>query len=164
MEFLVIGALFLAVMWFMSSRTRKQQQEALRFRDNLQAGQEVMTIGRMYGTVVEVDGDRVTLELLDGVTGQWDKSAIAKLVEPPLDELDDGEYDDEVDEDVEYDEEYDEEYTGDDLDAEDGADDLVEDETEGDVVVDEGAEEWEDVDVPDDASSLSPDEDDEKPR
>lgn len=161
MELLVIGALALAAMWFMSNRSRKQQQEALRFRDNLQAGQEVMTIGRMYGTVVEVDGDRVTLELNDGVTGQWDKSAIAKLVDPPLDDADDqdGEYDeDEYDEDAEYDDE-----GADDADS-DGADDLVEDEPEGDVVADEGAEEWEDVEVPDDASSLSPDEDDEKPR
>lgn len=158
MEFLVIGALALAAMWFMSSRTRKQQQEALRFRDNLEAGQEVMTIGRMYGTVVEVDGDRVTLELLDGVMGQWDKSAIASLVVPPLDDVDDGEYD----EDSEYDEEYD-----DDVDAQDDSadsDDVIEDETEGDDVVDVGDEEWEDVEVPDDASSLSPDEDDEKPR
>lgn len=147
-SFVIILLFGAGALWFMSSRTRKQQQEAMRFRDNLQAGQEVMTIGRMYGTVVEIDGDRVTLELLDGVTGQWDKSAIAKLVDPPLDDVDEGEYDDE---DGEYDEEY-------------ADDDVVEDETEGDDVADVGDEEWEDVEVPDDASSLSPDEDDEKPR
>jgi preprotein translocase subunit YajC len=158
-SFIIILLFGAGALWFMSSRTRKQQQEALRFRDNLQAGQEVMTIGRMYGTVVEVDGDRVTLELLDGVTGQWDKSAIAKLVDPPLDEVDDGEYD----EDAEYDEEYADDEVDADVDADD-ADDVIDDETEGDDVVGEGDEEWEDVEVPDDASSLSPDEDDEKPR
>jgi preprotein translocase subunit YajC len=93
MDFFIIALAAIVLLWFMSSRSRKQQQAALKFRDNLQAGQEVMTIGRMYGTVVEVDGDRVTLELLDGVTGQWDKSGIAKLVEPPV-EMDDEEYDD----------------------------------------------------------------------
>lgn len=157
LSFFIILLFGAGALWFMSSRTRKQQQEAMRFRDNLQAGQEVMTIGRMYGTVVEINGDRVTLELLDGATGQWDKSAIAKLVDPPLDDVDEGEYDDE-------DGEYDEEYAEDDVDAQDDTDDVVEDETEGDDVADVGDEEWEDVDVPDDASSLSPDEDDEKPR
>ena len=109
MEFFIFAAGLILLLWFMSSRTRKQQRAALQFRDSLEPGQEVMTIGRMYGTVVEVDGDRVTLELLNGVTGQWDKSGIAKLVEPPAeDEYDDDEYDDDEYDDDEYDDdEYD---------------------------------------------------------
>ncbi len=123
MEFFIFIGGLLLLLWFMSSRTRKQQQAALRFRDDLQPGQEVMTIGRMYGTVVEIDGDRVTLELLDGVTGQWDKSGIAKLVEPPVEE-DDDEYDDD---------EYDEDEYDDDADAEGlpGEDDAAGSETPG---------------------------------
>src|SRR5450756_495969 len=81
MELLVIALLGIGMLWFMSRLTRKQQQEAMRFRDLLEPGQEVMTIGRMYGTVVEVEGDRVTLELSDGIVGQWDKTGIAKLVD-----------------------------------------------------------------------------------
>ena len=111
MDIFIFALAAVALLWFMSSRTRKQQQAATRFRDSLEPGQEVMTIGRMYGTVVEVDGDRVTLELLDGGTGQWDKSGIAKLVEPPV-EADD-ELDDELD---------DEEYDEDDYDDEDWED------------------------------------------
>ena len=38
----------------------------------------------MYGTVVAVDGDVVTLETAPGVTSRWLKPAIAKLVEPPV--------------------------------------------------------------------------------
>ena len=110
MDFFIIAIAAIVLLWFMSSRSRKQQQAALRFRDSLEAGQEVMTIGRMYGTVVEVDGDRVTLELLDGATGQWDKSGIAKLVEPPIElDEDDDEYDDEYDDDEYDDDEYDDE-------------------------------------------------------
>ena len=101
-SFLIFALGAIALLWFMSSRTRKQQQKAASFRDSLTAGQEVMTIGRMYGTVVEVDGDRVTLELYDGATGQWDKSGIAKLVDPPVD---DEEYDDDEYDDDEYDDE-----------------------------------------------------------
>ena len=135
MELLVIALLGIGMLWFMSRRTRKQQQEAMRFRDLLEPGQEVMTIGRMYGTVVDVEGDRVTLELSDGVIGQWDKTGIAKLVEPPLEDEDDDPED-----------EY--EYEDEDVDGADETDD----------------EEWDEIEAPDDASSLTSDKDDETPR
>jgi preprotein translocase subunit YajC len=148
-SFIVILLLGVGLLWLMSSRTRKQQREAARFRDNLEPGQEVMTGSGLFATVVEVEGDRVVLEIAPGVTSQWLKPAIAKLVEPPMDDdeeysdEDDGEYDDE---DFEDDEEYDD--------------------------ADDGDEEWDDVEVPDDASSLTsddassptPDEDDESKR
>jgi len=137
MELLVIALLGIGMLWFMSRRTRKQQQEAMRFRDLLEPGQEVMTIGRMYGTVVDVEGDRVTLELSDGIVGQWDKSGIARLVEPPLE-----------DEEPEDGEEPEDAYEDEDVDGADETDD----------------EEWQEIEAPDDASSLTSDKDDETPR
>ena len=137
MELLVIALLGIGMLWFMSRRTRKQQQEAMRFRDLLEPGQEVMTIGRMYGTVVEVEGDRVTLELSDGAVGQWDKTGIAKLVEPPFE-------DEELEDDQESEGEFDDE-------DDDGADETDD-------------EEWEEIEAPDDASSLTSDKDDETSR
>lgn len=87
-------------MFWLSSRNRKQQQAASAFRDNLQPGQEVMTGSGMYGTVVSVDDDVVTLETSPGVTTRWFKPAIAKLVETPVAADVDGE---EYDEDSEWD-------------------------------------------------------------
>lgn len=81
---IILGAF--ALMWFMSSRTRKQQAQAARFRDNLTSGQEVMTGSGLFGTVVAVEGTVVTLEISPGVTSRWLKPAIAKLVEPPVDD------------------------------------------------------------------------------
>ena len=172
MELLIIAAMFIGVMWFTSSRARKQQAAAMAFRDSLEPGLEVMTIGRMYGTVLEVDGDRVTLELSDGVVGVWDKAGISRLVEPvvPAD-------DEELDEDEEYldDEDYsDEDYS----DEEEYDDENLEDEEAADGESDEDPEvteaddtsdgsDWADVDVPDDASSLTdpdPDKDENTPR
>ena len=136
-SFLIILVLGGGMLWFMSRRTRKQQQEAARFRDNLEAGQEVMTGSGLFGTVVEVEGDRVTLEIAPGSTSQWLKAAIAKVVEPPLEdedeELEDGEEPEDEYEDV------------------DGADEI-------------DGEEWEEIEAPDDASSLTSDKDDETPR
>jgi len=138
-SFLIILLFGVGMLWFMSRRTRKQQHEAARFRDNLEAGQEVMTGSGLFGTVVEVEGDRVTLEIAPGSTSQWLKAAIAKLVEPPLEDEDD---------DPEDGEELEDEYEDEDVDGADETDD----------------EEWDEIEAPDDASSLTSDKDDETPR
>src|SRR5659263_415249 len=131
-SFLLILLFGVGMLWFMSRRTRKQQQEAARFRDNLEAGQEVMTGSGLFGTVVEVEGDRVTLEIAPGSTSQWLKAAIAKVVEPPLEDEDE-EFEDDQESEGEFEDEDD-----------DGADEIDD-------------EEWEDIEAPDDASSLTPD-------
>lgn len=95
--FLIILVIGLGAMWLLSSRQRKAQREQLSFRDNLQPGQRVMTGSGMYGTVVEVDGDEVTLESTPGQQSVWIKAAIARLVEPPVadeDETDEADVDD----------------------------------------------------------------------
>lgn len=94
--FLIILVIGLGAMFLLSSRQRKAQREQLSFRDNLQPGQRVMTGSGMYGTVVEVEGDEVTLESTPGVQSVWIKAAIARLVEPPVVDEDET---DEVDED-----------------------------------------------------------------
>ena len=58
---IIILALAFGAMWLMTSRTRKQQREAADFRANLEVGQEVMTGSGLYGTIVAVDGDTITL-------------------------------------------------------------------------------------------------------
>ncbi len=142
-SFLIILLFGVGMLWFMSRRTRKQQQEAARFRDNLEAGQEVMTGSGLFGTVVEVEGDRVTLEIAPGVTSQWLKAAIAKVVEPPLEDEDEEPEDGE-----ELEDEFEDEFEDEDADGADETDD----------------EEWEELEAPDDASSFTSDKDDETPR
>jgi preprotein translocase subunit YajC len=78
---LVFMALAIVAMLFMSSRARKRQAEATAFRTTLQAGQRVMTTSGMFGTVVGVDGDKVTLATSGGQESEWLLAAIAKLVD-----------------------------------------------------------------------------------
>jgi preprotein translocase subunit YajC len=85
--FLIILVIGIGAMFLLSSRQRKAQKEQLSFRDNLQPGQRVMTGSGMYGTVVEVDGDEVTLESTPGAQSVWIKAAIARLVDPPVEEV-----------------------------------------------------------------------------
>lgn len=96
LSFILILVVGLGAMFLLSSRQRKAQQKQLSFRDSLEPGQRVMTGSGMYGTVVEVDGDEVTLESTPGNQSVWIKAAIARLVEPPVeeDETEDADLDD----------------------------------------------------------------------
>ena len=78
---LIFMALAVVGLFFMNSRARKRQAAATEFRTNLQPGQEVMTSSGMFGTVVAVDGDKVTLISSGGQESVWLLAAIAKLVE-----------------------------------------------------------------------------------
>ena len=84
LPFLIILVLAFGALWFMSSRTRKQQREAADFRANLAVGDEVMTGSGLFGTVTAVDGDVVTLESTPGTETRWLRAAIARRVDPPV--------------------------------------------------------------------------------
>lgn len=81
-SFLVIMLLAFAALWFMSSRSRKQQREAADFRTNLAVGDEVMTGSGLFGTVTAIEGDQVTLESTPGTSTRWLRAAIARKADP----------------------------------------------------------------------------------
>ena len=131
MELFLILALALGALWLMSSRTRKQQRAAQEFRNNLVAGDEVMTASGLLGTVVAVEDDVITLESSPGAHTRWIRAAIAKKIEPPVEEIDD------VEDDADLEDELDDQNAVSDADRISRANDDV-------------------IDVPDDLSSLPP--------
>ncbi|MGY4642637.1 preprotein translocase subunit YajC [Cellulomonas sp. URHB0016] len=93
-SFLIILIIAFGALWLMSSRTRKQQRAASEFRNNLLTGDEVMTGSGLFGTVVDVEDDVVTLETSPGGSRtRWIRAAIAKKIEPVVEDttLDDDE-------------------------------------------------------------------------
>jgi preprotein translocase subunit YajC len=84
-SFLILIVVLLGLMFFMTSRQRKQQREAQAFRTELAPGQEVMTGSGMFGTIVEVDeaNDIITIESTPGARTRWLRAAIAKRVDAP---------------------------------------------------------------------------------
>ncbi|MDZ7815687.1 MAG: preprotein translocase subunit YajC [Planctomycetota bacterium] len=68
---------------------KKQRNEQKEMIANLKKGDEILTIGGMFGRVVEVRSDRVTVELSDKVRVRVTTDAIAKVFEP--EEEEDGE-------------------------------------------------------------------------
>lgn len=87
LSFLIILIIAFGALWLMSSRTRKQQRAASEFRNNLVAGDEVMTGSGLFGTVVDVDDDVITLETSPGGSRtRWIRAAIAKRIDPVVDD------------------------------------------------------------------------------
>lgn len=70
--------LFAIIYFFMIRPQNKKQKEIQKFRDAMQVGDEVVTIGGIHGTVKHIDTERqtVTLKVATGVEIIFDKSAI----------------------------------------------------------------------------------------
>lgn len=92
---LMIVLLF-GVMYFMMIRPQqKRRREAEAMQSSLGQGDEVVTIGGLYGTVTGVDDDTVLLEVAPGVQTRYARPAIARVVtkaerptEPAADDAD----------------------------------------------------------------------------
>lgn len=155
MEFLLLPLLAIGLLWLMGAPQRRMRKEQAAMMASLAPGAEVMTHGGLYGTVVEIDDDVVVLEVSPDVTMRWAKRAIARVV-TPLDSEDAESDEDEYGE-YEGDEDYDE------SDEEYDESDEEYDEDQDEESDDDSGDDWPDVEVPDDASSLTPDDDD-KPK
>ena len=75
----VMLLLIFVVMWFFMIRPqRKQQKELENFRNALQKGDKVVTIGGIFGTVAEIKEDSVLIEVDNGVKIRVSKQALVK--------------------------------------------------------------------------------------
>ena len=76
---LLMLALIFVVMWlFMLRPQQKRQKELNNFRDNLKKGDKVVTVGGIYGTILEVNDNKVMLEIDKDVKIKVDKASLVK--------------------------------------------------------------------------------------
>lgn len=81
--FLVMIVGFIALMYFVMIRPqKKRQREQQDMQNTVAPGARVMTIGGLYGTVVDSDEESVTLEASDDTFLVFARQAIAKVVTP----------------------------------------------------------------------------------
>jgi preprotein translocase subunit YajC len=81
--------LFGVVYFLMIRPQQKRRREAQTMQSSLGAGDRIVTIGGLHGTVVSIDDDVATLEIAPGVTVQFARQAIARVLpttEPVVDE------------------------------------------------------------------------------
>ncbi len=74
----MIIAIFAIMYFFMIRPQNKKQKEIQKFRNSLEVGQEIVTIGGIYGTVRQIDEaeNTITVEVASGVRMKFDRSAI----------------------------------------------------------------------------------------
>ena len=74
----MLRLIFVVMYFFMIRPQKKQQKELQNFRDSLAKGDKVVTIGGIFGTIVEVKEDSVLLEVDNGVKIRVSKQALVK--------------------------------------------------------------------------------------
>ncbi|MGW0436873.1 preprotein translocase subunit YajC [Micromonospora sp. NPDC003197] len=80
MPILMIVLLF-GVMYFMMIRPQqKRRREAEQMQAGIGPGDEVVTIGGLYGTIAGGDDETVLLEVAPGVQTRYARPAIARVV------------------------------------------------------------------------------------
>jgi preprotein translocase subunit YajC len=79
-EILII-ALFIGAMYFLFIRpNNRRRREQMELQSGLGPGDEVRTIGGLYGTVVATDTDSVTIAAAPGVELRFDRQAISRVI------------------------------------------------------------------------------------
>ncbi|WP_285559407.1 preprotein translocase subunit YajC [Actinoplanes regularis] len=73
---LIIGVMYLLVI----RPQQKRRREALELQNKLGAGDEIVTIGGLHGTVVSVEDDVVTLEIAPDVQVRFARPAISRVI------------------------------------------------------------------------------------
>ncbi|MCB0794477.1 MAG: preprotein translocase subunit YajC [Flavobacteriales bacterium] len=74
---IMMGALMVVFYFFMIRPQQKKAKDAKKFRESIQKGAKVVTIGGIHGKVVEVSDKTVLLEVDSNVKLRFEKSALA---------------------------------------------------------------------------------------
>ncbi len=85
---LIFIVAIIAAFWFLIFRPQQQRQKQhAELMGKLEPGMEIVTIGGIYATIVEVGEDRILVEVADGGQLEISKRAVGQVV-PPRDEDD----------------------------------------------------------------------------
>ncbi|MCM1169835.1 MAG: preprotein translocase subunit YajC [Bacteroides sp.] len=79
-QILLIVIILVIFYFFMIRPQMKRSKEQKKFRDNLQKGQKVITIGGIHGKIVEIQDTTVTIEVENGARLCMEKSSIASSI------------------------------------------------------------------------------------
>lgn len=79
---LLIGLIIAAMYFFMIRPQQRQRRQTQEMQGKLGVGDQVITIGGLYGTILETDDESVTLEVAPGVTNKYVRGAVSRVVNP----------------------------------------------------------------------------------
>src|SRR5262245_62175908 len=80
--------LLLVVMYVMMIRPQRQRQhERQSMIDRCNVGDDILTTGGIYGTVVEAEGDDLVVEIAEGMTVHMTRRGVAAVLPPEIEEV-----------------------------------------------------------------------------
>ncbi len=99
MSFLIVMVLLLVVMYVLMIRPQRQRQQAQQTMiDRASVGDDILTSGGIYGTIIEIEDDDVVVEIADGLSVHMTRRGIAAVLPPEADEEeDDGDTEEDAD-------------------------------------------------------------------
>ena len=78
---IILIAVF-GLMWLLLIRPqRRRQLQQARMQDEIDVGDDVLTAGGIHGTVREIDGEIVHVEIAPGTTVRLDRRAVAAVAQ-----------------------------------------------------------------------------------
>jgi preprotein translocase subunit YajC len=90
--FVIVLALVLGVMYVMMIRPQRRFQQEQRTRvAGADVGDDILTNGGIYGTIVAAEGDDIEVEIANGITVHMTRQGITAVL-PPDEEDEEGEY------------------------------------------------------------------------
>jgi preprotein translocase subunit YajC len=97
--YLLMALFFVALYFLMIRPQQKRRRETESMQRAMGPGDEIVTVGGLYGTVIDINDDVVTLEIAPGVEARYARAAIGKVVTPAArhDEDEDEDEDEEED-------------------------------------------------------------------
>jgi preprotein translocase subunit YajC len=78
--FILLGLMLVAMYFLMIRPQQRRRKQVEEMQSAIGPGDEVLTIGGLYGTVTEIDDESVTLQVAPGVTNRYARGAIGRVV------------------------------------------------------------------------------------
>ncbi|HEY0453419.1 preprotein translocase subunit YajC [Actinophytocola sp.] len=84
---LLMFGLLGVMMYFMSRRQRRTQEQQATLQNSLAVGDRVMTTSGLYGTVVDTSSDStIGIEIAPGLETEWLRAAVREKVNPEVED------------------------------------------------------------------------------
>jgi len=80
--YLLMALFFVALYFLMIRPQQKRRRQTEQMQRAMGPGDEILTVGGLYGTIVEIDDDAIVLEIAPGVQARYARAAIGKVVTP----------------------------------------------------------------------------------
>ena len=78
---LLMFGLLGVMMYFMTRRQRRAQEQQMQLQNSLEVGDRVMTTSGLYGTITNTDESAtVTVEIAPGIETEWLRAAVREKV------------------------------------------------------------------------------------